>query len=65
MRYRVALLVAGLEDAGGPSSVSDRLRALQLREASWRNFHYRNRVTREIGPGAYRPVRSRLVHRTL
>ncbi|KZV88368.1 hypothetical protein EXIGLDRAFT_722751 [Exidia glandulosa HHB12029] len=55
MRYRVALLVAGLEDAGGPSSVSDRLRALQLREASWRNFHYRNRVTREIGPGAYRP----------
>lgn len=58
LQYRVALVIAGLDVAGGgPSSVGDRLRALQSREASWRAFEYRDRLTLDIGPGAYRPVR--------
>lgn len=56
LQYRVTLVLAGLEDAGRQrTSYGDRLRALQSREAAWRTFEYRDRVTLDIGPGAYRP----------
>ncbi|EJD46847.1 hypothetical protein AURDEDRAFT_184110 [Auricularia subglabra TFB-10046 SS5] len=56
LQYRVTLDLAGLEDAGRlRTSYGDRLRALQSRQAAWRTFEYRDRVTLDIGPGAYRP----------